>query len=95
MRRSKRRSAAIAGAGRVGFLGVRASFAVAFQFRYAYNLIARNGVLFDGIGGTVLDQADALERGDVLVAISQSPYSAPTVDAVERRRGARRHRSSR
>jgi DNA-binding MurR/RpiR family transcriptional regulator len=74
--------AAIAGARRVGFLGVRASFAVAFQFRYAYNLIARNGVLFDGLGGTVLDQADALGRGDVLVAISQSPYSAPTVEAV-------------
>lgn len=74
--------AAIGGARRVGFLGVRASFAVAFQFRYAYNLIARNGVLFDGLGGTVLDQSDALERGDVLVAISQSPYSAPTVEAV-------------
>jgi len=74
--------AAMAAARRVGFLGVRASFSVAFHFRYAYNLIARNGVLFDGLGGTVLDQADALGRGDVLVAISQAPYSAPTVAAV-------------
>jgi DNA-binding MurR/RpiR family transcriptional regulator len=73
---------ALAKARRVGFLGVRASFAVAFQFRYAYNLIARNGVLLDGLGGTVLDQADALGAGDVLVAISQAPYSAPTVEAV-------------
>jgi DNA-binding MurR/RpiR family transcriptional regulator len=73
---------AIAAAKRVGFLGVRAPFGIAFQFRYAYNLIARNGVLFDGVGGTVHDQVDALGPGDVLIAISQSPYSTPTVDAV-------------
>jgi DNA-binding MurR/RpiR family transcriptional regulator len=73
---------AIAAARRVGFLGVRAPFGIAFQFRYAYNLIARNGVLFDGVGGTVHDQLDALGPGDVLIAISQEPYSAPTVEAV-------------
>lgn len=73
---------AIAAAKRVGFLGVRAPFGIAFQFRYAYNLIARNGVLFDGVGGTVHDQVDALGPGDVLVAISQAPYSTPTVEAV-------------
>jgi DNA-binding MurR/RpiR family transcriptional regulator len=73
---------AIAAARRVGFLGVRAPFGIAFQFRYAYNLIARNGVLFDGIGGTVHDQVDALQSGDVLIAISQQPYSMPTVEAV-------------
>jgi|BarGraIncu00222A_1022003.scaffolds.fasta_scaffold01396_8 DNA-binding MurR/RpiR family transcriptional regulator len=80
---------AIARARRVGFLGVRSSFAIAFYFRYGYNLIATNGVLFDGLGGFLLDQAEALERGDTLVAISQSPYSAPTVLAIEaaRKRG--------
>jgi|SRR5215470_12203265 len=72
----------IAAAKRVGFLGVRAPFGIAFQFRYAYNLIARNGVLFDGVGGTVHDQVDALGPGDVLIAISQSPYSTPTVEAA-------------
>ena len=75
--------AAIRAARRVGFLGVRASFGIAFQFRYAYNLIGRNGVLFDGLAGTVHDQVDALEPGDVLIAISQSPYSAPTVQSVQ------------
>jgi len=73
---------AIAAARRVGFLGVRAPFGIAFQFRYAYNLIARNGVLFDGIGGTVHDQVETLGPGDVLIAISQAPYSTPTVEAV-------------
>lgn len=74
---------AIAAGRRVGFLGVRSSYAIAFYFRYGYNMIATNGVLFDGMGGFLLDQAEALERGDTLVAISQSPYSAPTVKATE------------
>jgi DNA-binding MurR/RpiR family transcriptional regulator len=75
--------AAIAEARRVGFIGVRASFGIAFEFRYAYNLIARNGVLFEGIGGTLQDQVDTLARSDVLVAISHEPYSMPTVRAVD------------
>ena len=74
---------AIGGASRVGFLGVRASFSIAFQFCYAYNLIARNGVMFDGLGGIVHDQVEALDKNDVLIAISQSPYSAPTVESVQ------------
>ncbi|MEO8857959.1 MAG: MurR/RpiR family transcriptional regulator, partial [Burkholderiaceae bacterium] len=74
---------AIAAGRRVGFLGVRSSYAIAFYFRYGYNMIATNGVLFDGLGGFLLDQAEALERGDTLVAISQSPYSSPTVRATE------------
>jgi len=75
--------AAIADARRVGFIGVRASFGIAFEFRYAYHLIARNGVLFEGIGGTLQDQVDTLGRNDVLVAISHEPYSMPTVRAVD------------
>ncbi|MEP6679323.1 MAG: MurR/RpiR family transcriptional regulator [Betaproteobacteria bacterium] len=79
---------AIAGARRVGFLGVRSSFSIAYNFHYAYNLIAANGILFDGLGGTLLDQVEALGAGDALVAISQSPYSKPTVLALD---AARRH----
>jgi DNA-binding MurR/RpiR family transcriptional regulator len=74
---------AIARARRVGFLGVRASFSIAYYFRYAYNLIATNGVLFDGLGGILPDQTEVLDRRDVLVAISQSPYSMPTVQALD------------
>ena len=74
---------AIGGASRVGFLGVRASFGIAFQFCYAYNLIACNGVLFDGLGSIVHDQVEVLDKNDVLIAISQSPYSAPTVESVQ------------
>src|SRR5437763_1029913 len=44
--------------------------------------LARNGIPFDGVGGTVHDQVDALGPEDVLIAISQDPYSTPTVEAV-------------
>jgi DNA-binding MurR/RpiR family transcriptional regulator len=74
---------AIADARRVGFLGVRASFAIAFYFRYGYNLIATNGVLFEGLGGFLADQVEVLDEGDVLVAVSQAPYSAPAVAAIK------------
>jgi DNA-binding MurR/RpiR family transcriptional regulator len=73
----------IARARSVGFLGVRACFAIAFQFRYAYNLIAANGVLLEGMGGTLLDQAETLGPGDALVVIIQQPYSAPAVQAAQ------------
>lgn len=74
---------AIASAQRVGFLGVRASFGTAFQFRYAYALIAGNGTLFDGVGGALQDEVETLGPRDVLIAISQAPYSTPTIAAVE------------
>ncbi len=74
---------AIASARRVGVLGVRSSFTIAYHFRYAYNLIAANSFLLDGLGGILLDQAESLERGDTLVAISQTPYSSPTVLALD------------
>ncbi len=80
---------AIARAKRVGFLGVRSSFGIAYTFRYVYSMIATNGMLFDGLGDTLLDQADTLESGDALVAISQAPYSTPAVEALE---AARRRR---
>src|SRR5205814_10563811 len=44
--------------------------------------ISRYGVLFDSIGGTLHDRVDALVPADPLVAISQAPYSRPTVEAV-------------
>lgn len=72
----------IARAKRVGFMGVRSSFGIAYTFRYGYNMIATNGLLFDGIGDTLLDQADTLDASDALVAISQAPYSTPAVEAL-------------
>ncbi|MGB3290579.1 MAG: MurR/RpiR family transcriptional regulator [Burkholderiaceae bacterium] len=80
---------AMAGARLVGFLGARSSFGTAFQVHYAYQLAQRNGVLLDGAGATLDEQADLLGRDDVLIAIGQAPYSTPTVRVagVAARRG--------
>ena len=63
----------------VGFLGTRSAFGIAFQMRYAYQLVRRNSVLIDGMGGAPAEQTDNLDAGDALIVISQSPYPTATV----------------
>lgn len=63
----------------VGFLGTRSAFGIAFQMRYAYQLVRRNSVLIDGMGGAPAEQADNLGAGDALIVISQAPYPTATV----------------
>ncbi len=63
----------------VGFLGTRSAFGIAFQMRYAYHLVRRNGILIDGLGGASAEDADSLQQGDALVVVSQAPYPAATV----------------
>lgn len=64
----------------VGFLGTRSAFGIAFQMRYAYQLVRRNSVLIDGLGCAPAEQIDNLGAGDALVVISQAPYPAATVE---------------
>ncbi|AZW17772.1 MurR/RpiR family transcriptional regulator [Bordetella hinzii] len=63
----------------VGFLGTRSAFGIAYQMRYAFQLVRRNSVLIDGLGGTAAEDADTLQEGDALVVISQAPYPAASV----------------
>ncbi len=70
---------ALLGARQVGFLGTRSAFGIAFQMRYAYHLLRRNGILIDGLGGASAEDADSLQQGDALVVISQAPYPTATV----------------
>jgi DNA-binding MurR/RpiR family transcriptional regulator len=70
----------------VHFLGLRASHGLAFHLHYTYGLVAANGALVQGLGGTLADQLAQLERKDLLVAISQSPYTRQTVQAVQQAR---------
>lgn len=70
----------------VHFLGLRASHGLAFHLHYTYGLAASNGVLVQGLGGTLADELAQLQRKDLLVAISQSPYTRQTVQAVEQAR---------
>lgn len=72
----------------VGFLGTRSAFGIAFQMRYAYQLVRRNSVLIDGLGGAPAEQTDNLGAGDALIVISQAPYPTATVQLA--RQAARR-----
>ncbi len=65
------------------FLGLRANFGVAHHLHYTYGLLADNGTLAQDLGGALTDQIAQLSPADLLVAISQSPYTRQTVDAVE------------
>jgi len=64
----------------VGFLGTRSAFGIAFQMRYAYQLVRRNSVLIDGLGGAPAEQIDNMGAGDALIVISQAPYPVATVE---------------
>lgn len=70
---------ALLSARQVGFLGTRSAFGIAFQMRYAYHLLRRNGILIDGLGGASAEDADSLQQGDALVVASQALYPAATV----------------
>jgi DNA-binding MurR/RpiR family transcriptional regulator len=82
----ERAADAMLAAHQVYFLGLRASHGLAFHLHYTYGLAAPNGALVQGLGGTLADQLAQLQRQDLLVAISQSPYTRLTVQAVEQAR---------
>ena len=67
---------------RVYFLGLRASHGLALYLHYTYSLLAPNGVLVQGLGGTLSDQIGEMSSSDLLVAMSFAPYTRQTVDAV-------------
>ncbi len=70
----------------VHVMGTRACFPVAFSFVYVYRLFRQSVHLLEGMGGVREMQLRALNKGDVLVAISFAPYSHETVNAVEQAR---------
>lgn len=74
---------ALLASARVLFLGLRASFGIAHHLHYTYGLLAGNGLLATDLGGALSDQVAQLGADDLLVAVSQSPYTRQTVEAVE------------
>lgn len=81
---------ALLAARRVFFLGLRICHGLAFSLSYGYGLLRPNGTLMNDLGGTLADQVMQIEPGDLLVAISQAPYTRRTVEtvALARRHGA-------
>jgi DNA-binding MurR/RpiR family transcriptional regulator len=75
----------------VHVLGLRRSFAVAAYLAYALARVGRPAVQIAGMGGTIFEQARAVQREDVLIAVSFPPYAADTLAVCEQVRatGAR------
>jgi DNA-binding MurR/RpiR family transcriptional regulator len=72
---------------RVWFLGLRASHGLALHLHYTYGLLASNGMLVQGVGGTLDDQVGDMGPGDLLVVTSSASYTRQTVEAVAQARG--------
>ncbi|RZJ13451.1 MAG: MurR/RpiR family transcriptional regulator [Haliea sp.] len=72
---------------RVYFLGLRASHGLALHLHYTYGLLAPNGVLLQGLGGTLSDQLGDIGPADLLVVTSSASYTRQTVEAVAQARG--------
>jgi DNA-binding MurR/RpiR family transcriptional regulator len=81
----------ILAARQVLFLGLRASFGIAHHLRYTCDWLRPGTALATDPGGAWADQLAELGSSDLLVAISQAPYTVQTVQAAQqlRARGVR------
>lgn len=68
---------------RIFCLGLRSSFPAAFLLHYVGSLLGSASILIDGIGGTAHDSLRSAGPGDVLFAVTVSPYTRFTVQAAE------------
>jgi DNA-binding MurR/RpiR family transcriptional regulator len=73
---------ALIDADQVHFLGMRVCHGVACYLAYAYGLLRANGRLITNTGGTLTDHVISVGAKSILVAVSQSPYTRQTVEAV-------------
>lgn len=72
---------------RVFVLGQRSCFPPAYTFNYIFQLFSPNSILLQNNAGTFADELRGIGPGDLLVAISVSPYTGDVVRAVRYARG--------
>lgn len=70
----------LSAAQRIYCVGMRSSYAIAWQFHYILSMIGGRSTLLDGPGGTGIDLTGRIAEGDVLLAVSVAPYTKATVD---------------
>ncbi|MDM7955773.1 MurR/RpiR family transcriptional regulator [Blastomonas sp.] len=73
----------VASGRRIYCLGMRSSFAAAWHFHYVLSLVREGVILLDGMAGTGIDSLRNAASDDVLLAVSISPYTRATVEAVD------------
>lgn len=75
--------AALVGADTVHVAGFRRSFPVASYLAYSLLQAGKRTVFVDGVGGLALRQVSAMDRTDLLIAVSFQPYAEETIALVE------------
>lgn len=78
---------AILAAHDVLFLGLRGSFSTAYHLYYTCDWLRANTRLATDAGGAWADQLLALRASDLLVVVSQAPYTRQTVEAAQQAHG--------
>ncbi len=73
----------ILNAKKVIFLGLRASFGIAYHLNYSCDWLRPDVHLATDAGGAWIDQVWALTPQDLLVAVSQAPYTRQTVEIAQ------------
>lgn len=65
------------------FLGLRASFGIAYHLHYSCDWLRPGVRLATDGGGAWVDQVLSMTQDDLLVVVSQAPYTRQTVEAVQ------------
>lgn len=73
------------------FLGLRASFGIAYHLHYTCDWLRANTRLAADAGGAWADQVLALAPGDLLVVVSQAPYTRQIVQSAQQARARSVH----
>jgi DNA-binding MurR/RpiR family transcriptional regulator len=81
-------AALVVGARNVLFLGLRASFGIAYHLHYTCDWLRSGTQLATDPGSAWADRLGVLTPEDLLVAVSQAPYTVQTVEAVQQARHA-------
>lgn len=75
--------AAVVQARTVFLAGFRRSFPVASYLAYSLLQAGKPAVFVDGVGGLALRQVQAMDRDDLLIAVSFQPYAEEAIGVVE------------
>ncbi|SMB84380.1 transcriptional regulator, RpiR family [Pasteurella testudinis DSM 23072] len=70
------------GANNIFIIGLKRSFSVASYLNYALHHLNCHSYIIDGLGGMFEEQLNLIKPGDVVVAISFSPYAKETLNIM-------------
>ncbi|MGR3806792.1 MurR/RpiR family transcriptional regulator [Pasteurella testudinis] len=70
------------GANNIFIIGLKRSFSVANYLNYALHHLNCHSYIIDGLGGMFEEQLNLIKPGDVVVAISFSPYAKETLNIM-------------